>query len=72
MAVIDMDFFPQRPDTSPKIYAYEHIGVASQKGYIKVGYKGYIKKDWNRYILTCKSGQIIFLKNSSSALRLLS
>lgn len=38
MAMTDMDFFPQRPDTSPKIYAYEHIGVASQKGYIKVGY----------------------------------
>lgn len=34
----DMDFFPQRPIASPKIYAYEHIGVASQKGYIKVGY----------------------------------
>lgn len=34
----DMEFFPQRPDTEPKIYAYEHIGVDSQKGYIKVGY----------------------------------
>jgi len=34
----EMKFFPQRPDTSPKIYAYEHIGVASQIGYIKVGY----------------------------------
>ena len=38
MAVMDMEFFPQRPDTDPKIYAYEHIGVESQKGYIKVGY----------------------------------
>ena len=33
-----MDFFPQRPPVSPKIYAYELIGVASHKGYIKVGY----------------------------------
>lgn len=32
------DFFPQRPNTNPKIYAYEHIGVEAQKGYIKVGY----------------------------------
>ena len=38
MTVADMEFFPQRPDTDPKIYAYEHIGVESQKGYIKVGY----------------------------------
>ncbi len=34
----DMEFFPQRPEANPIIYAYEHIGVASQKGYIKVGY----------------------------------
>ena len=34
----ESEFFPQRPDTEPKIYAYEHIGVESQKGYIKVGY----------------------------------
>ena len=33
-----MEFFPQRPDLLPKIYAYEHIGVESQKGYIKIGY----------------------------------
>jgi hypothetical protein len=38
MAEFSMDFFPQRPDSNPKIYAYEHIGVESQKGYIKVGY----------------------------------
>lgn len=38
MAYMDMDFFPQRPDSNPKVYAYEHIGVESQKGYIKVGY----------------------------------
>lgn len=33
-----MDFFPQRPAVSPKIYAYELLGVASHKGYIKIGY----------------------------------
>ena len=33
-----MDFFPQRSPVSPKIYAYELIGVASHRGYIKVGY----------------------------------
>ena len=33
-----IDFFPQRPPVSPKIYAYELIGVASHRGYIKVGY----------------------------------
>ena len=30
--------FPQRPDSYPKIYAYELIGVASHRGYIKIGY----------------------------------
>lgn len=34
----EMEFFPQRPNSYPKVYAYEHIGVESQKGYIKVGY----------------------------------
>lgn len=38
MAEMSLEFFPQRPDMEPKIYAYEHIGVESQKGYIKVGY----------------------------------
>lgn len=38
MASIDLEFFPQRPEADPKIYAYEHIGVESQKGYIKIGY----------------------------------
>ncbi|MGN0645694.1 MAG: GIY-YIG nuclease family protein [Mogibacterium kristiansenii] len=38
MAVMELEFFPQRPDANPKIYAYEHIGVESQKGYIKIGY----------------------------------
>ena len=33
-----LEFFPQRPKTNPKIYAYEHIGVDYHKGYIKVGY----------------------------------
>jgi len=34
----EMAFFPQRPDAHPTIYAYEFDGVASHKGYIKVGY----------------------------------
>ena len=38
MSNVDYAFFPQRSDSSPKIYAYEHIGVESQKGYIKIGY----------------------------------
>jgi len=32
------DFFPQKPDVRPTIYAYELIGVDSHKGLIKVGY----------------------------------
>ena len=34
----EMDFFPQRPESHPTVYAYEFVGVASHKGYIKVGY----------------------------------
>lgn len=34
----EMEFFPQRPDSHPMIYAYEFVGVASHQGYIKVGY----------------------------------
>ena len=34
----DMEFFPQRPESHPTVYAYEFIGVNSHKGYIKVGY----------------------------------
>ena len=32
------DFFPQRTGSRPTIYAYEFVGVATHKGYIKVGY----------------------------------
>lgn len=32
------DFFPQKPEISPTIYAYELIGVDSHKGLLKVGY----------------------------------
>jgi hypothetical protein len=32
------DFFSQRPAITPTIYVYELIGVASHKGYIKIGY----------------------------------
>ena len=34
----EMEFFPQRPDSHPMVYAYELVGVASHKGYITVGY----------------------------------
>lgn len=34
----EMEFFPQRPNSHPTIYAYEFVGVASHQGYIKVGY----------------------------------
>ena len=32
------DFFPQRPEANPTIYAYELIGVPTHKGLLKVGY----------------------------------
>ena len=32
------DFFPQKPEINPTIYAYELIGVDSHKGLFKVGY----------------------------------
>jgi hypothetical protein len=31
-------FFPKRPDSKPTIYAYELVGVASHKGWLKIGY----------------------------------
>ena len=34
----EQEFFPQRPESHPTVYAYEFIGVDSHKGYIKVGY----------------------------------
>jgi len=34
----EMDFFPQRPDAHPTVYAYEFVDVVSHHGYIKVGY----------------------------------
>ncbi len=32
------DFFPEKPDVNPSIYAYELKGVDSHKGLLKVGY----------------------------------
>jgi len=32
------DFFPQKPEVNPIIYAYELVGVDSHKGLLKVGY----------------------------------
>ncbi len=34
----NIDFFPQKSESRPMIYAYEFIGVESHKGYIKIGY----------------------------------
>lgn len=34
----EMEFFPQRTEINPTIYAYTLVGVASHVGYIKVGY----------------------------------
>lgn len=35
---MNKDFFPQKPEISPTIYAYELIGVDSHKGLLKIGY----------------------------------
>ena len=35
---MNTQFFIERPDVTPTIYAYELVGVESHKGYIKVGY----------------------------------
>ena len=32
------DFFIQRPQVTPTIYAYRLIGVSSHDGYLKIGY----------------------------------
>ncbi len=32
------EFFPPRPNTNPTIYAYELVGVATHKGWLKIGY----------------------------------
>ncbi|MFY9116303.1 MAG: DEAD/DEAH box helicase family protein [Bacteroidales bacterium] len=32
------EFFPARPVTKPTIYAYELVGVATHKGWLKIGY----------------------------------
>lgn len=35
---MNKDFFVQRPNATPTIYAFEVIGVNSHKGYLKIGY----------------------------------
>lgn len=35
---MNQEFFPQRPQVNPTIYAYELVDVKSHEGYIKVGY----------------------------------
>ena len=32
------EFFPPRPNTNPTIYAYELVGVATHKGWLKIGF----------------------------------
>jgi hypothetical protein len=32
------EFFPPRPETNPTIYAYELVGVATHRGWLKIGY----------------------------------
>jgi hypothetical protein len=38
VTIVATEFFIQRPAITPTIYVYELIGVASHKGYIKIGY----------------------------------
>lgn len=35
---MNKDFFPGRPDVSPRIYAYELQGIKSHEGLLKIGY----------------------------------
>ena len=35
---MNIDFFPQKPDINPTIYAYELVGVDTHKNLLKVGY----------------------------------
>ena len=35
---MEHNYLPLRPTVTPTIYAYKLIGVASHKGYLKVGY----------------------------------
>ena len=39
------EFFPQRPEANPTIYAYELIGVETHKGLLKVGFTNRNSKD---------------------------
>lgn len=32
--MLEQEFFSQRPESHPTIYAYEFVGVASHQGYI--------------------------------------
>ena len=36
--MIKKEFFPQRPEANPTIYAYELIGVSTHSGLLKIGY----------------------------------
>lgn len=39
------DFFPPRPNVSPKIYAYELVDIPSHKGLLKIGYTSRTSQD---------------------------
>lgn len=50
------DFFPQKPEINPTIYAYELIGVDSHKGLLKVGYT--IRNAQNRVAEQLKTSRL--------------
>ncbi len=36
--MMNKEFFPSRPDSTPTIYAYELDGVSTHTGLLKIGY----------------------------------
>lgn len=42
---MEYDFFPQRPQITPTIYAYRLTGVDSHNGFLKIGYTGRSAKE---------------------------
>ena len=60
------EFFVQRPSIKPTIYAYILPGVASHKGYIKVGYTDRdVEKRINEQLHTSGLTYKIILKESA-------
>lgn len=52
------NFFPQRPETNPTIYAYELTDVASHKGLLKVGYTS--RTSQNRIAEQLKTSRVAY------------